>query len=103
MEKIFFLNASTNSWSNKETSFGRGGQPTSTKSVRVCLEKTFPKIQQNKKRKRKGLAHMIAQSTDRTTPLGEVVHNTMLEKALEETGELEHGEINCPVSIPLLL
>ena len=59
----------------------------------VCLKKTFLK-QKEKKEKR---AHEIAQSTNRTTPLSETVHNTILEKATEETGLLEQGEINANV------
>ena len=63
--------------------------------MRVCFERTFFQIQQKQKKgKERVLAHAIAQSTDRITTLGEVVHNTMPEKDSEEPGELEHGEIN---------
>ena len=63
-------------------------------SEKVCasaLKKSSSK--KNKKRKRKGLAQAIAQSTNRTIDLGETVHETILERATEETGSMEHGEI----------
>ena len=47
----------------------------------------------HRKRKRKGLAHAIAQTTNRTNSLVDTVHETILENAAEETGVLEHGEI----------
>ena len=51
------------------------------------------------KRKRKGLAHAIAQTTNRASTLGETVHVTILEKSTEETALLEQGEINAVVPI----
>ena len=64
---------------------------------KVCESALKKPSSSKKKRKRKGLAHEIAQSTNRTTPLSETVHNTILEKATEETGLLEQGEINANV------
>ena len=58
--------------------------------MRDCLEKPF--FKENQKRKRKGLARAIA-STNRRTNLSETVHKTILERATEETGSMEHGEI----------
>ena len=46
----------------------------------VC-ESAFKKLSSNKKkRKRKGLAHAIARTTNGTTTLGETVHETILDK-----------------------
>ena len=38
------------------------------------------------KKKRKGLAHAIAQTTNRTTSFSEAVHETILEKATDAKG-----------------
>ena len=61
---------------------------------KVC-ESALKKLSsnKNKKRKRKGLAKEIAKATNKTNLLSETVHDTILERAGTNTGELEQGEM----------
>ena len=61
-------------------------------SCRVCLEIKLPQAKK-KRRKSKGLAQATAQPTNRTTSLSEIVHDTILETAMEDTGALKQGGV----------
>ena len=68
---------------------------------KVC-ESALKKLSsnKNKRRKRNGLAKEIAKATNKTNLLSETVHDTILERAATNTGELEQGEMIPSVSLP---